>query len=115
PSKHFSEIIKRLPRRHSSFLFRLCTGHAPLNKHLHRIAKLPTATCQQCEEESESVQHYLFRCPAYARQRDALRMELGTKAHHVKHVLNDKGCLKSTFKYITSTNRFNLGLCSGVG
>ncbi|KAG2029078.1 ribonuclease H-like domain-containing protein, partial [Suillus americanus] len=37
PSKHYSKRVEQLPRRHSSLLFQLRTGHAPLNKHLHRI------------------------------------------------------------------------------
>jgi hypothetical protein len=35
PSKHFSMLVEKLPQRHSSLLFQLHTGHAPLNKHLH--------------------------------------------------------------------------------
>ncbi|KAG2339961.1 hypothetical protein BDR05DRAFT_890617 [Suillus weaverae] len=106
PSKHFANIIERLPCHHSSLLFQLRSGHAPLNKHLHRIVKTASATCSQCEEGNESVHHFLFSCPAYTRQHDILHRELGTKAHHMKHVLNDPDCLKSLFKYITSTKRF---------
>jgi ribonuclease HI len=106
PSKHFAGLIDQFPRRHSSLLFQLRTGHIPLNKHLHRIAKSETATCQQCNEGNESVHHFLLTCPAYTRQRNILRQELGTRAHHVKHILNDAECLKSLFTFIAKTKRF---------
>lgn len=106
PSKHFAGLIDQFPRRHSSLLFQLRTGHAPLNKHLHRIAKSETAICQQCNEGNESVHHFLLTCPAYTRHRNILRQELGTRAHHVKHILNEAECLKSLFKFIAKTRRF---------
>ncbi|KAG2072419.1 hypothetical protein BDR04DRAFT_1096675 [Suillus decipiens] len=106
PSKHFANMIDRLPRRHSLLLFQLRTGHTPLNKHLHRIAKSPTAVCQQCNEGNESVHHFLFTCSTYTRQRNTLRSELGVKAQHMQHILNDPKCLKSLFKFIASTRRF---------
>ncbi|KAG1800393.1 uncharacterized protein HD556DRAFT_1192034, partial [Suillus plorans] len=45
-------------------------------------------------------------CPTYARQRSALRAELGSKAHQLKHLLNDAKCTKPLFKFIASTRRF---------
>jgi hypothetical protein len=41
PPKHFLLLIAELPRRHSSLSFQLRSRHALLNKHLHRIAKVP--------------------------------------------------------------------------
>jgi hypothetical protein len=35
-----------------------------------------------------------------------MRLELGTKVHHMKHVLNNRGYLKPLFKYLTSMRRF---------
>ncbi|KAG1722076.1 uncharacterized protein EDB91DRAFT_1008627, partial [Suillus paluster] len=87
-------------------LFQLRTGHAPLNKHLFRISRSPTATCQQCHKGTESVHHFLLTCPAYTRHQNVLRLELGTHAHHLKHLINDVKCLKSIFKCITHTRRF---------
>ncbi|KAG2043755.1 hypothetical protein BDR03DRAFT_909219 [Suillus americanus] len=77
-----------------------------LFQHLHRKAKADTVRCNQCNEEHETVHHFLFTCAAYNRQRHILRLELGTKAHHVKHGLNEEECLKPLFKYIASTRRF---------
>ncbi|KAG1866162.1 hypothetical protein F4604DRAFT_1516171, partial [Suillus subluteus] len=67
----------------------------------HQIVKSPTATCQQCNEGNEPVHYFLFTCSTYTRPCNILRLELGTKAHHMKHVLNDPKCLKLPFKFIT--------------
>jgi hypothetical protein len=104
-SKPFADIIEALPRRQTPFLFQLRSGRAPLNKHLRRIAKSATATWSQCEERNES-DHFLLSCPAYMRQCNILRAELGTKAHHMKYILDEPDCLKSLFKYITATRIF---------
>lgn len=106
PSKHFASIIATFPRRHSSLLFQLRSGHAPLNKHLHRIAKSPTATCTQCNTGQESVHHFLMSCQAYNRQRSELRNKLGIRAMHVKNLLNEPECLRPLFEYIARTRRF---------
>ena len=105
PSKHFTIITANLPRRHSSLLFQLRSGHAPLNKHLFRIARSQSAMCPQCNSAQESVHHFLLTCPAFIRQCNALRNKLGTRANHVKHLLNDPECIKPLFEYIASTRR----------
>ncbi|KIK35074.1 hypothetical protein CY34DRAFT_96741 [Suillus luteus UH-Slu-Lm8-n1] len=43
--------------------------HIPLNKHLHRIARVPSPMCPACEEKEESVHHFLLSCPAYTKHR----------------------------------------------
>lgn len=64
------------------------------------------AECQQYNEGSKSVHHFLFTCSAYVRQHNNMRMLLRMKAHHIKHILNETNCLKSLFKYIINTKRF---------
>ncbi|OAX32906.1 hypothetical protein K503DRAFT_651940, partial [Rhizopogon vinicolor AM-OR11-026] len=51
-----------------SLLFQLRTGHAPLNKHLHCIAKVPNPACQHCYLREETVRHFLIVYHPYARQ-----------------------------------------------
>ena len=97
----------RTTRRHSSLLFQLRSGHAPLNTHLHCISKSPTATCAQCNTGQESVHHFLMSCPAYNRQRSELRLKLGIRATHVKNLLNEPECLRPLFEYIARTRRFD--------
>jgi len=105
PSKHFSKLVEKLPQRHSSLLFQLHTGHAPLNKHLHRIAKVPNPTCQQCHRCKETVHHFLLACPTYTRQCLAIQNELGPQANHLKNLLNNPKCVKPLLRFIASTHR----------
>ena len=42
------------------------TGHAALNYHLHKMRQVPSPTCPFCEEEDETVEHFLGLCPALA-------------------------------------------------
>jgi hypothetical protein len=105
PSKHFMKLSEGLPRRHSSLLFQLRTGHTPLNKYLHRIAKVPSPTCQKCHLREESVHHFLIVCPAYARQRHELQNEIAPRASHLKNLLNDRKCIKPLFRFIANTRR----------
>ncbi|KAG2113217.1 uncharacterized protein F5147DRAFT_771067 [Suillus discolor] len=77
-SNQFVKIANEFPRWHTALLVQLHTGHAPLNKHLFKIARVPSPMCPACEESEESVHHFLLSCPAYTRQRAILKAELGT-------------------------------------
>ncbi|KAG1889996.1 hypothetical protein F4604DRAFT_642162 [Suillus subluteus] len=55
PSKKFASKIEDLPRKHGTLVFQLRTGHVALNKHLHRIARTPTATCPGCQTHEETL------------------------------------------------------------
>ncbi|KAG2346953.1 hypothetical protein BDR05DRAFT_877886, partial [Suillus weaverae] len=105
PSKHFSKLIAELPRRHSSLIFQLCTGHAPLNKHLHRITKVPSPTRQQCHQREDTVYYFLIACPMYARQRHVLQNDLGPQASHLRNLFNNRKYIKLLFHLIASTHR----------
>ncbi|KAG1844472.1 hypothetical protein F4604DRAFT_1511289, partial [Suillus subluteus] len=84
-------------------LFQLCTGHIALNKHLHRIARVPSATCQECHAHKETVHHFLLVCPNFIRQRNALHMEVGPHQLHIKYLLNESRGIRATLKYIVHT------------
>ncbi|KAG2739806.1 hypothetical protein P692DRAFT_20755309 [Suillus brevipes Sb2] len=105
PSKNFANITDDLPRRHSLLIFQLCTGHAPLNKFLHQIAKSPTARCQQCNERDESVHHFIMSCHKYARQRAALRAAAGPQATNLQYLLSNIDGVKELLKFVARTRR----------
>lgn len=105
PGKKYGKQIDRLPRKHASLLLQLRTGHAPLNLHLHRIGKAESPLCPQCEESRESVNHFLFACPAYARHRDRLSYEIGRDAQSLRGMLGVEENLKHVFAYVNSTQR----------
>lgn len=103
PSKHFTILAEKLPRRHASLLIQLRTGHIPLNKHFHHISKAPSPLCPSCREREESVHHYLLACPTYTRQRNVMRLKLSPKVHQLKYLLNEDECTKPLFKFIAGT------------
>ena len=55
--------INKLPRGNQSTIFRLRTGHVPLNGFLSRIKKDHPAQCRLCNHPNESVEHHLLHCP----------------------------------------------------
>ncbi|THU94581.1 hypothetical protein K435DRAFT_591497, partial [Dendrothele bispora CBS 962.96] len=65
-SETFKKLIADLPRKHTTILVQLCTGHIPLKRHLHRICRADTPICPCCRRHPETVQHFLLPCPAHA-------------------------------------------------
>ena len=49
----------------TSIVTQLITGHAPLNKHLHRIGKAGLPLCPSCHEHEETIPHFILHCPAH--------------------------------------------------
>jgi hypothetical protein len=74
--KHFLKLASNLPRRHTSILMQLRTGHLPLNHHVHQIGKLGAPTCTSCGEDDETLVHFLLRCPAHENHRHVLAQRL---------------------------------------
>ena len=44
----------------------LITGTIGLNYHLHKIKIVPSPVCDQCQQEDETVGHFLGTCPAFS-------------------------------------------------
>jgi hypothetical protein len=79
PSHGFQKLITQLPRKHASVLIQLRTGHAPLNRHLHKIGKVTSALCLACGEREEMVHHFLFICYAHNSHRHILRQTVAVE------------------------------------
>jgi RNase H len=103
PSAAFSRITKNMPCRHASLLVQLRTGHVALNKYLHKIGKADSPICPQCRRTQESVHHYLFRCPAFSKQRKKLEKRLKRGANSIKTLLGGHKAMKHLFRYIHNT------------
>jgi len=104
----FLRLTGHLKKKHTSIYVQLCTGHIPLNKHLHRIKKSATPMCLQCgDNQIETVHHYLFDCPRYDRERHILRQKLGQNASSTSHLLSEKTAQQVLFRYIDNTKRLH--------
>lgn len=106
PSDRFAQLTAKLPRKHAALLLQLRTGHIPLHYHLHRIGVTPSPLCPACDEQPETVDHYLLRCPAYERHRLALTYELGRTARSIPNLLSNASTIRPLFRYIHATGRF---------
>ena len=71
PSKKFLKIISqsKLSREDSSCITQLRIMHAPVNQYLNRIGRTSSARCLACSDESETVVHFMLRCPNYTHER----------------------------------------------
>jgi hypothetical protein len=55
PCLKLARFLKNLPRTKLGVLIGLLTGHARLNKHLHRMGPLSDRTCAACGIEGDSA------------------------------------------------------------
>ena len=69
--QHRKEILQST-RNNSRKITQILTGHANLNRHLHIMGLVDTPLCPKCEEEEETVQHYISTCPFYSRIRHSI-------------------------------------------
>jgi ribonuclease HI/exonuclease III len=108
PSKKFAELISnsKLDRQVSSIISQLRTSHVPLNNYLFRFKRVDNPRCPACGEDSETVEHYLLKCPTYAHERWALEKSLKSKPT-IKTLLGDRTATVALAKYIKATHRFD--------
>jgi hypothetical protein len=110
PCSKFIKSMKPFKRGSVSIMIQLRTGHIMLNKFLHHIGKTESTDCPHCRligrANEETVCHYIFECPAYARERHKLTMKYGRKASSFKFLLNDEDAMRDVIKFIASTGRF---------
>ena len=70
PKPNSKDPINSLERRDQVTIFRLRTGHVPLNKHLNRINPEHHPACNLCLHPFETVEHFLFQCQGLQHLRD---------------------------------------------
>lgn len=111
PFSKFRENQDKLTRAQASRLFQVRCRHIPLNAYLHRIGKAEVRTCRQCaniaEEEPgpETVNHFIFDCPAYDDERRELEKEMGRRNCTLRDLMTDEKGLKTLARYISRTGR----------
>lgn len=62
-------------RKSEVALYRLRIGHVGLNEYLSRFNMSETDECEECLV-TETIEHYIFHCSAYQRQRDVMLEQL---------------------------------------
>ena len=102
PGRSFLKRAASLSRRQLGVLVQLCTGHALLLKHLHRIQRSPTADCPTCGEEHESVHHFLLTCPCFASAQYQYIVPLGRRCRDLSYLLGSPDASNNLFAFVNA-------------
>ena len=105
-SNGFQNLMAGLSRSQASIIMQLRAGHIPLMKHLSRICKADTVTCLHCQQDKESVHHYLFECAAWRHECWHMGRSLGRKAKSVDCALNTQKGVKEVVRFMGHMARF---------
>ena len=112
PFGEFTKQLQSLTRKHSSLILQLRCGHIPLNVYLHRISKSDTDKCQKCDPDElgntppETVNHFLFDCPAHAIARDIFATQIGIIHFSLADIMTTTDRIKHLVTFINRTRRF---------
>ncbi|KAH8996799.1 hypothetical protein EDB92DRAFT_1769756, partial [Lactarius akahatsu] len=88
-----------------SWLYQIRVGHFPLNAYLHRFKRADSPSCLACGHHTESAQHFLLDCPAYAHERWVLtRKRSPTDTDFAKLITNPKSAVQVA-TFIQETGR----------
>lgn len=73
------QLLPWCNRRHGDLCYhltQLLTGHGCFGAFLHRIGKEETAACHHCPHDHDDAEHTIFRCDAWSKEREDLRIAL---------------------------------------
>ena len=73
PSNAHIKLMTPLTKRPASLITQLKTKHIPLANYLFRIDKALSPICLSCQQDEESIHHYILHCPAHHRATSTLR------------------------------------------
>ena len=109
PFTAFLGRTNSLTRKQSSMIIQIRSGHFPLNNYLYRIKKINSNSCTQCSEDQdgppETVQHFVFDCPAYVVARNELTNKIGLNHLNLKDIMADTNRMKALITFINRTGR----------
>ncbi|SJL06791.1 uncharacterized protein ARMOST_10133 [Armillaria ostoyae] len=107
-ARRYRKLATSMPRKITSIMVQLRTGHIGLNRHLFNIQRVESPACPKCSYPNESVHHYLIRCPAYQNEREMLQRSIGAQGTAVttKHILARRENIPHLVQYLNSTRRF---------
>ena len=113
PFNKFRKMLFKLTRSQASLIMQLRTGHFPLNFYLFRIGKTDTDKCTKCLENpvvnaqvTETINHYLFDCPAYHLARQALIAKIGRNQLSLSKIMKNTDRMKALATFINRSGRF---------
>lgn len=113
PFSSFLKDIHSLTRKQTSIILQIRCGHFPLNRYLHRINKSDTDKCQECAAQQdanppiETVNHFIFVCPAHEMARDELANKIGAAHFQLSDLMINADRMKALVKFVNRTGRLS--------
>jgi ribonuclease HI len=111
PFSKFMKSLHLLTRKQASTILQLRCGHIPLNAYLHKIDKSDTDRCPACDiadpgnSPRETVNHFLFDCPAHEVAREEFTDKLEDNFLHLSTIMTDADRMKDLVTYVNRTRR----------
>jgi len=105
PSNGFRKLVSELSRAQTSILIQFRTGHVPLSKHLFRINKASSPACPSCQQDEESVHHFLFDGPTWRHDRWLMGQALGSKAKSADYIFGSQKGVAELLKFVGRMGR----------
>ncbi|KAJ8592778.1 hypothetical protein M405DRAFT_812199 [Rhizopogon salebrosus TDB-379] len=69
------------------------------------IGRSETPSCPICEDEAETIHHFLFVCPQYDCERHILACALRRNATSLPFLLSNPNATEHFLRYVNSTGR----------
>ncbi|MEC9321196.1 MAG: hypothetical protein VX869_03345 [Chloroflexota bacterium] len=100
----FSGETGRLNRGDLRIATQILTGHASINYHLHKYKPdIINKTCPFCQEEDETINHFIGKCPQWA----ALRGQFFNTFYASTSEILDMVNLNKIIQYAKATRRLD--------
>ena len=85
----------------------------PINDYPKKIRKAVSKNCMECNPNEpeevipETVNHFLFECPAHDRHRQELIAKIGRRRLNLFDIMSNTDDMKALVTYINKTGRMN--------
>ena len=100
--KHnMGKSLLNMPINQSRIATQILTGHANLRRHLYLMGMEDSPICEKCEEEEETVLHFLANCPRYSYERWSILGHSKIKSEELQYLK-----LRDIMNYTSRTRRW---------
>ena len=101
-NRKVTKFILKMSRKKMMYATQILTGHASLGYHLKNMKIIQSDICEKCGFESETVDHFVRKCPFYFRQRWEIFKEFKMKQDLHKY------SFMKIMKFVTRTKRLKI-------
>jgi len=104
PQRKMDFVFQNYPRRITSQLLQLRTGHGYFRNYLHRInpEDHPSPICF-CGQERQTPSHLLLKCQLFRRQRDQLKNRMGSTPFTLTNLLYTRKGIEKLVPFLEET------------